>query len=205
MELTIQHLREFEWDSIRGIYGNAHHSLIGLTTRWWIRCKGGLVAEEVAERSKGRRDAVLLDRCGCVRGVVEAEGDKTERGAWTVEKRISEVVEFISTKRAQFGVLIVYAYEPRGTEPERRFPCLINRLPTIWEATRRELHRRQCRPCQRLGLILIEKRYVPKRELPEPLRNKAAYYQGVPSRVYGLVLSGDAQDVPEPVCLWEDG
>jgi hypothetical protein len=123
----LEALQQAPWGVAARAYGNSHATLIGLLVQWWITADPA--ARSVVEGGPSfdtRRQGVgggICDALFCAGddavGVLEVEGT---RGTTTATKIGSFFpAAYPSLERLQFGILLLYAYEPRGAGINRRF------------------------------------------------------------------------------------
>ena len=174
-------LGDVPWETLARAYGNAHPTLIGSLTRWWLERAPGinwvLDGAPSYQENLGKADALLCDGNGPA-GVVEVEGSE-------YKVKVRTIGSYFGTPRDElkgihFGILVVYPIEPKGTGPSRRFPKPEDRslLDLVSEITARH------DGCQ-IIVVTVNKRYEPDLR---GIRATRDYYMGAPSRIQGILF-----------------
>ncbi len=176
--VTVEDLRDIDWNGVSRTYGNNHSTLIGFVVSWWLNkgqenevLDGGLSIPTTAMGGRrGHCDAILL-KDGLPRGVVEVEGT---RYLPTVSKMIDFLNHFQSI---QFGVFLAYRTKPASSVHDE-FDFWLNEQRPI--PTGKVIY-----------YIGIEKEWGRH----NGVRGTSPYYQGTPSRVWLNILFGDTHEV----------
>lgn len=111
-----------DWTSLTRVFGNAHPSIIGLLTQWWLNLDPAHQVFDGAPThgpgNAGRADALFCRELLPV-GVLEVEGSYPK-------ENIEKIGRYFTTRRQElrgitFGILVLYTYEVRGSGENRGF------------------------------------------------------------------------------------
>ncbi len=177
---VLHELEHASWATLAAIYGNAHPSIIGLLTKWWVDRDPGVNwvldgAPSFAAGNRGRADAVFLDASGPA-GVLEVEGSYYKETA-------RKIGQYLSSPRKElrgiwFGILVLYTYVAEGQGPHRRFPEVedpsVLTIAAGLTAKRRGIE---------IVVVTVDKRFE---HGLSGIRATRDYYKGALSRVQGI-------------------
>jgi hypothetical protein len=194
----LQELQKVRWHVAEKTFGNDHATLIGLLVDWWISLsptthtalEGGPSNGHSGKGKRGQCDALLCDK-GLPAGVLEVEGS---RCLYTARKIGSFFVpRNTELKTLQFGILILYAYEPVGRGKDRHLPLAEYKetLQQVQSVTK------NC-PGKTVVVINIGKQYVRQHS---GIRAQTEYYFGEPSKIQGRLFRNGRQS--ETKTFWE--
>lgn len=118
----LEDLAKVPWAALSKVYGNAHASMIGLITRWWIDLDQSahwiLDGAPAYQGNKGKADALFGDESGPV-GVLEVEGNDYQAKAVTIRRYFESTRPEL--KGIWFGLLVLYSYDVTGAGAKRHF------------------------------------------------------------------------------------
>jgi hypothetical protein len=121
-----EQLDKLRWRTAFRTYGNDHATLIGLIVDWWVSLRpdrnsaleGGPGNREATKGLRGQCDAIL---CSDAQPVVVLEVEGT-RVSHTIDKLRTFLTSTDPELRLlQSGILLLYAYEPKGHGKDRCF------------------------------------------------------------------------------------
>lgn len=168
------------WDTATRTFGNDHATLIGLIVDWWVTLapsqhsalESGPTNGYSRPGQRGQCDAMLCS-AGKPVGVLEVEGNRKVETAQKLARFFDG--KYPEIAGLQFGILLLYAYEPSGQGAARAFdPALSSDVvEEIVHATTR--HQGKA-----ILLVSIEKDY---KRLHVGIRAKNEYYMGTPSLI----------------------
>lgn len=164
------------WPIAQMTFGSSHATLIGLLSQWWIDLDAQHHtvldgAPSHGYQNAGQADLLLCDAVQPV-GVVEVEGTQPL-------SKVQCLASYFSSPRPElakleFGMLLVYAYEPKGVGAHRKYP-LAERDDVVQSIRQVTTQHRQT-----MILIAVDKKYE---RVPHGIRATSGYYQGAVSRV----------------------
>lgn len=185
----LQELQKVRWHVAGKTFGNDHATLIGLLVDWWISLsptthtalEGGPSNGYSRKGMRGQCDALFCNN-ELPAGVLEVEGS---RCLYTARKIgyffAARNPEF---KSLQFGILVLYAYEPAGRGKDRNFPLV------EYTETLQEVQSITKDSDKTVAVVSIDKKYLPKRS---GIRTLNEYYFGEPSKIRGILFRNGRQ------------
>ena len=177
-------LEQVDWQTAIRTYGNDHSTLIGLIVAWWNSrnldnwtLEGG---PSFGYRPKGKGggicDAILADSSGPAI-VLEVEGSRYESTLQKIGNFFEAEYSELETLRA--GILLAYAYEPKGRGIQRQFPDVpMEKLVDKGKIIAEEY-------AKSIAIVAIDKRYDPS---AAGIRRRADYYRGAVSSVSAVEI-----------------
>jgi hypothetical protein len=194
----LQELQKVRWHVAEKTYGNDHATLIGLLVDWWISLspkthtalEGGPSNGYSRKGMRGQCDALLCDS-GLPAGVLEVEGSR----CFYTAKKIGYffAARYPELKSLQFGILVLYAYEPVGIGKDRQFPL------SEYEETLQEIQSVTKNYRDKTVIVIsIDKQYVRQNS---GIRAQNEYYFGEPSKIQGYLFCNGRRS--EPNVFWK--
>jgi hypothetical protein len=181
----LRSLQGVPWNVAARIFGNNHASLIGLFTHWWVSLSpqtrwvlesGPSYGYHTKGIGGGMCDALLYDGEEAL-GVLEVEGT---RGKYTAEKMgqfFNAEIEYYQS--LSFGILVLYAYSPRGKGQERAYPQAQDE-----ETIKQVIHVSSNYPNKAIIVVTMDKSYNRRNT---GVRSRNEYYWGELSKVMGVL------------------
>ena len=192
--ISLEMMKEIDWEVAMKTFGNNHSTLIGLIVSWWIMGDPDTRTALDSGPSFGHRgrneggggacDAVLLQD-HVAKGIVEVEGSRYERTIEKIGKYFE--AEYDHLKTLEFGILLAYSIGPEGRGDERRIksPPKHEILSRVKEVTSR-YHDKA------IAVVILDKEFE---RITEGLRSKSEYYCCTPQKIDGyLVKEGKIVD-----------
>jgi hypothetical protein len=184
----LQELQKVRWHVAAKTFGNDHATLIGLLVDWWISLsptthtalEGGPSNGYSRKGLRGQCDALFCGN-GLPVGILEVEG---YRYLYTAKKIKSFfAAQYEELKSLQFGILVLYTYEPTGRGKDRHLPSAADK-DTLHEAESITKDYRE----KVFVVISLDKKY--KRQYSGIRAKKGnEYYFGEPSKIQGFLFS----------------
>jgi hypothetical protein len=115
------------WQVISGLRGNAHSSLIGLISQWWINSGDSNWVLDGPPKCKDRYADLILGSDHTPNAVVEIEGTEYLRKLDSIARYLEPGAVELST--ISTGILVAYAYPP--DQHEVPFDRIIRRASEI--------------------------------------------------------------------------
>lgn len=169
-------LARVRWPIAQKTFGSSHATLIGLLSQWWIEWDSQRHtvldgAPSHGYRNAGQADLLLCDAEQPV-GIVEVEGTQPLA-------KVQCLANYFSSPRPElahleFGILLLYAYEPKGSGADRAYP-LAERQDVVQLIRQVTAQHRQT-----LFFIAVDKEY---QRATRGIRATSGYYQGAIRRV----------------------
>lgn len=195
----LQELQKVRWHIAGKTYGNNHATLIGLLVDWWISMsptthtalEGGPSNGYSRKGMRGQCDALLCDN-GLPVGVLEVEGSRCFYTARKIGYFFAP--RNIELKSLEFGILVLYSYEPVGRGKDRKLLSAEDA-----ESIKEVLSVTKKRPDKYVAVISVDKKYVPQNS---GIRAQTEYYFGEPSKIQGRFYYNGRRS--EPYTFWEN-
>ena len=184
----LRDLQTARWDVAGKTFGNNHATLIGLLVDWWISLspathtalESGPSNGYSRKGMRGQCDALLCNNELPV-GVLEVEGS---RYLYTAKKiGYFFAARYQELESLQFGILVLYTYEPDGIGKDRNLPLTENDAETLEEVRSITEDYRD----KTVVVICIDKKY--NRQLIGIRAEKGnGYYFGEPFKIQGFLF-----------------
>ena len=185
--ISLQNFKKIPWGIAAMIYGNNHAYLVGLLTHWWIltspqtrwALESGPSFTCHKQNKKGGLfcDALLCDK-NQVLGVLEVEGTRGQYAADKIGIFFGAEPEYY--KNLSFGILVLYAYNPKGRGVNRGYPSAKNK-----ETTQTIERVSKTYPNKVIVVVTIDKFF--SRQKIGSVRARSEYYTGELSKATGFL------------------
>jgi len=183
----LQELQKVRWHVAEKTFGNDHATLIGLLVDWWISLspsthtalEGGPTNGYSRKGMRGQCDALLCNN-GSPAGVLEVEGSRCTYTARKIGSFFA--ARYPELKSLQFGILVLYTYEPTSRGKNRHLPLAAD------EETMKEVQSVVTDyPDKTVVVISIDKQYIRQHSGIRAEKGNE-YYFGEPSKIQGFLF-----------------
>jgi hypothetical protein len=187
----IKRLSSARWHVAMKTYGNDHSTLIGLIVDWWIsECpeknwalEGGPGNGYREAGSRGQCDALLCRENRPI-GVLEVEGSRKKETAIKLGTFFSDYAAERNNelKSLEFGLLLLYSYEPWGKGDKRAFDVASP------EEALEEVRKVSIKYHDKAFIVVSVDKIFSR--ISEGIRTINDYYKGTPSEITGSCYLG---------------